>query len=176
MRKILLIILCFLIVFTLTSCQENLEGFDEEKDRQISQLLREEKINEAKEKTRELYSGEEDKINKWIELIDEMYLSNKSNVITKDEQLLEIQEGWTWEKDGDYNYIRGRVKNIGDKNISYFEITAEYLNSADTVLDSDYTNSSQTLMPNNMKEFEIMHKHDDNYSKVRIFVNEVRVE
>jgi len=89
---------------------------------------------------------------------------------------LEIQSGWTWDVDGNYSYVKGRVKNVSNENISYFEVTAEYLDSAGQVLDSDYTNSGETLRSGNMKEFEIMHKHDSQYDKVRIFINDVRVE
>lgn len=175
MRKFLLIILCFLIVFTLTSCQENLEGFDEEKDTQIIKLLNDGKTQEAKQRVEELYKGEDDKIAEWIKSIDK-YNPIDNNIVLKDEQLLEIQEGWTWEKDGDYNYIRGRVKNIGDKTIKYFEVIAEYIDDKGNVLDSDYTNSGQQLYSGNMKEFEIMHEHDDKYSKVQIWVDNIRVE
>jgi hypothetical protein len=90
--------------------------------------------------------------------------------------ILVIQSDWTWDLDGNYTYVRGRVKNVGDKNIRYFEVTAEYLDSTGNVLDSDYTNSGETLRPNNMKEFEIMHKHDEEYYEVQIYVNDVRVE
>jgi hypothetical protein len=85
---------------------------------------------------------------------------------------LQIQEGWNWEIDGNYNYVRGRVENIGADPINYFEVTAEYLDEDGNVLDSDYTNSGQTLNPGDMKEFEIMHRHSSEYKKVRIYVNE----
>lgn len=89
---------------------------------------------------------------------------------------LEIQDGWRWLIDGDYTYIRGRVKNTGTSNIKYFEVIAEYIGSDGTVLDTDYTNSGQILKPNNMEEFEIMHKKNYDYVKVQISVSEVKAE
>jgi hypothetical protein len=172
MRKILIMTLCFLLVLTLTACQE---GFSEEKDTQIIKLLNEGKVEDAKQKVEELYNGEEDKISEWIESIDKYNPSN-NNIETEDKEILEIQQGWTWKKDGDYTYIKGRVKNTGDKNITYFEVTAEYLDDTGKVLDSDYTNSGQLLKVNNMKEFEIMHKFNEQYKQVKIFVNDIRVE
>lgn len=85
---------------------------------------------------------------------------------------LQIQEGWKWTIDGNYSYVRGRVENVGADPINYFEVTAEYLDQDGNVLDSDYTNSGQTLNPGDMKEFEIMHRHSNEYKKVRIYVNE----
>jgi len=89
-------------------------------------------------------------------------------------KLLEIQDGFKWEKDGDYMYVRGSVKNIGDIDISYFEVTVEYLDTNSNVLDSDYTNNGQLLKSGNMKEFEIMHKYDLKYKSVRVYVSEAR--
>lgn len=86
---------------------------------------------------------------------------------------LQIVSGWKWIVDGNYSYIRGRVKNISDVTVSYFEITAEYLDISGNVLDSDYTNSGLDLKPGNQKEFEIMHRHSDEYKSVRIFISKV---
>lgn len=86
---------------------------------------------------------------------------------------LEIQDGWKWTKDGNYTYITGRVKNMTDTNITYFKLTAEYLDSSGNILDTDYTNSGETIRPGAMKEFEIMHKYSDEYDKVRLIVEEV---
>lgn len=99
--------------------------------------------------------------------------SNTNTIPTND---LEIQDGWTWEYDNGYDYVRGRVKNIGVSNISYFKITAEYMDSNGNVLDTDYTNDGEMIRSGNMKEFEIMHKSNPEHVKVRIFVEEVNRE
>jgi len=87
---------------------------------------------------------------------------------------LEIVEGWKWINDGDYTYIKGRVKNISDVSVDYFKLTAEYMDSNGNVLDTDYTNSGETIRPGNQKEFEIMHRVDNEYTKVKIFIDEVK--
>lgn len=86
---------------------------------------------------------------------------------------LEIQDGWKWEGESDYSYIRGRVKNISTYNVGYYKLTAEFLDDNGNVLNTDYTNSNDTIRPNNMQEFEIMHKYSEEYKKVRIFIEEV---
>ena len=48
------------------------------------------------------------------------------------------------------------------------------MDSNGNVLDTDYTNSGETIRPGNQKEFEIMHRVDNEYTKVRIFINEVK--
>lgn len=173
MKKILTILLILLMIFTLTACQS--DGFEEEKDKQIIKLLNDGKVNEAKEKVKELYVGKEQNIKEWLESIDK-YNSTTNNIIVKDEDALVIQNGWTWDIKGDYTYVKGRVKNINNKNIKYFEITVEYLDENEKVLDTDYTNSGEIIKPDNMKEFEIMHKYNSDYNKVRIFVNKISFE
>lgn len=59
--------------------------------------------------------------------------------------------GWGTTIDGNYMYTKGRIKNTGDKAIRYFKLTAEYLNSKGDVLDTDYTNSTETIRPGNSK-------------------------
>jgi len=88
---------------------------------------------------------------------------------------LQIQEGWTWElsRSNNYSYIKGSVKNIDTKPISYFEVRAEYLDDKGNVLDTSYTNSGERINPGAQKRFEIMHKHSDDFIKARIMVSKV---
>ena len=86
---------------------------------------------------------------------------------------LDIEDGWTWEKDGNYIYIRGSVKNVGDDTISYFAVTADFLNADGDVIDSDWTNDGDELEPNESRKFEIMHEYDSSYKKVKLEVSEV---
>ncbi|MCI1966567.1 MAG: FxLYD domain-containing protein [Oscillospiraceae bacterium] len=86
---------------------------------------------------------------------------------------LEIESGWKWRVDGDYIYIDGSVKNISGKTINYFEIGANFLNSDGNVLDSDYANDAQPLLPDTSRKFEIMHKNDSNYNKVSLCIQKV---
>jgi hypothetical protein len=104
-----------------------------------------------------------DQVNKEIEDL-------ASKPLTSD---LEIESGWTWRVDGDYIYVNGSVKNISEKTINYFEVGASFLDSNGNVLDSDYTNSAQSLLPNTSRKFEIMHKNDSKYNKVSLCIQKV---
>ena len=87
---------------------------------------------------------------------------------------MKVVDGWTWSTKGNYSYVKGSVKNTSDSVISYFKVTAEYLDSRGNVVDTDYTNSGETVRPGNQKEFEIMHRENSDYDKVRVFVDEVK--
>lgn len=86
---------------------------------------------------------------------------------------MEIQQ-WDWTGERNYSYIRGRIKNGGDKTVSYFKIKALYKDDAGNVLDTDYTNSGEDLLPGMSKEFEIGHKESPEYKKVGILIEKIR--
>lgn len=92
---------------------------------------------------------------------------------TPDTTDLKIEQGWDWKKDGNYIYITGSVKNISDKTISYYEVTADFYDSGGNIIDSDWTNGGNDLKPNASSEFEIMHKYDSNIKKVNLEVTDV---
>ena len=83
---------------------------------------------------------------------------------------LEIVRGWTYIIDGDYSYIEGSVENIGEIDVGYFEVTAEYMDSNGNILDTDYTNSGQVVKPGSQKVFKIMHEHKSELTKVSVSV------
>jgi hypothetical protein len=172
MKKVLLSLI-LVMALLLSSCTQTMT--DEQKDRVIMEAYTKGDAEKAKQKAVELYKDNENKALAWIVVFNQTQTQTQTeseDYINK----LEIQEDWVWEIDGNYSYVKGRVKNTGNKNIRYFEVTAEYLDSAGRVLDSDYTNSGETLRVGNMKEFEIMHQDSNDYKEVRIFVNEVRIE
>lgn len=77
---------------------------------------------------------------------------------------LEIQPGVTFDIDDDnYISIKGSVKNIGNEDISYFEVRADFLSDTGQILDSGYTNDGLLLKPNAMRSFEITHKWEIEY-------------
>jgi hypothetical protein len=167
MKKLLILMLVVCLTINLIGCQSAMTNA--QKDKIITETFAKGDIEATKQKIAELYKDDQEEAVSWLIAVDNLEDGKYKNK-------LEIQKGWTWDLDGDYTYVKGRVKNTGDKNITYFEVTAEYLDSAGNVLDSDYTNSGETIRPNNMKEFEIMHRHDEQYDEVQIFVNEVSVE
>jgi hypothetical protein len=101
---------------------------------------------------------------------DETQISDNTveEIVSKPE--LKIIDDWEVTRDGDYIYIKGRIKNIGKINVEYWKLTAEFLDKDGNVLDTDYTNSLEIMRPDNQKEFEIMHEYDPEYAKFRIFI------
>ena len=87
---------------------------------------------------------------------------------------LQIQPGWTNSKSGNYTYINGSIMNISNKTVKYYKITAKFYDTTGSVIDSDYTNSAETLLPDESSQFEIMHKYDSRVENIRLFIDEVR--
>lgn len=87
---------------------------------------------------------------------------------------LKIESGWTWIRERNYSYIRGSVKNVSDKTISYFKLSADFLDSLGNTIDSDWTNDGEDLKPNASRKFEMMHRYDSAFKDVRLAVTEVR--
>lgn len=152
------------------------------REREIVILLNEQNYDGAIEKAKEIYKDDDKRLERTIDLINESRLRNKewskklSDYYSTPSDKLEIQPGWENILDGDYRYITGRVKNVSDESITYFKLVAEFLDDKENVLDTDYTNSSETIRPGSMKEFKIMHKEQKDYGKVRLFIEEVQVE
>ncbi len=177
MKKIFIIILCFFIAFLLTSCkQQQKEPEVDPREREVVQLVVHDKFDEAIIRANELYEGKEleemvDWINKHIDInknrqkqIQSLYPSRK----------LEIQSGYTHEIRNDYVYITGRVKNISDSKIRYFEVRVDFKDSNGNVLDSNYTNDGLTLNPGDMREFKIMHRWNNDYKKYSLSIDGVK--
>ncbi len=142
------------------------------KNQKIASTFAEKGFGEASILVDKYYKNDEVKRQAWILALASPDSKNQENG-ERDTQNLNIQDGWRWTVERNYSYIRGRVTNKGDEDINYFKITAEYMDSNGNVLDTDYTNSGETIRPGNSKEFEIMHRHSSEYEKVRIFVEEV---
>jgi len=153
------------MIISLIGCGKSEETMKDE----IYELIIMQDFDEARSKVAEYFGDDRSEAVSWLMLISEMEGELYSDKLV-------IQDGWTWKVDGNYTYINGRVKNNGDKPIRYFKITAQYLNEYDNVLDTDYTNSTETVRPGDSKEFEIMHRDNDEYKKTRIFVEEVNIE
>jgi hypothetical protein len=144
----------------------------------IISLIKEGKMDEGLALAKEVYKDNKEGLLIFTDLVEKYYDGKPVDDILADTPLLSltIQDDWTWESDGSYSYIKGRVKNVGNKNIRYFEVHAEYMDLGNQILDTDYTNSGEIIKPNAMKEFEIMHKHNDDYKKVQIYINNVQFE
>lgn len=85
---------------------------------------------------------------------------------------LRINSGWRHYVDGNYIYVEGTVTNKSDKDISYYEIKAEYLDIFDNVVTTDWTNGSR-LGPGETQDFSIMHKTSSKIHDVKLSIQEV---
>ena len=92
----------------------------------------------------------------------------------KDKAKVGVPKGWKWEYENDYDYVRGSVKNASSRTVSYWKVTARFLDKKGNIIDSDYTNSGETLLPGAAKRFEIMHAQIPQAKSARCFVEEVR--
>lgn len=179
---VLIIIMCL----TFIGCKRS----DEEKDKKIREeyfasiietddiVLRGKLIDSTSQVIKAIYVDNQEKQDYWQSELNKLVLTfnNESTTNTSFNDILKIENlNWKIEKDL-YNYTTGKLKNISNKDIKYFEITINYIDSNGNVIDSDYTNSGQTLYSGNSKEFEVMHKNNDDYVKIEAFVSEIQYQ
>ena len=86
-------------------------------------------------------------------------------------KVLVITDGWIWVTEGNYTYVRGSVKNIGNRVINHFEVNVKYEDVNKNVLDSDFTNWTRKVQPGDSKKFVIKHHANKNYQYIDISVN-----
>lgn len=167
---------------------EKLKNFLEKisKENQMSQaefiryLLQKymDEYEEAIELTNELYEDEDEKREEILSWIVESYERDKEIQRAINDlypsQKLEIQPEYKLEIEGNYVYTIGRIKNVSDKPVSYFEIKVDFLDDDEQVLNSDYTNDGLKLNPGDMREFKIMTKWNSDYKKYRLSIGDVK--
>ncbi|NLG81022.1 MAG: hypothetical protein GX490_00660 [Bacilli bacterium] len=175
MRKILVFIIC-MTLFLGFGCSIN-EKVDP-RESEILKLVIDEKFDEAISKSKEYYTGDElQEMLDWVNKHKSLHLETEKKIketFGSKSSILEIQSNHTYKiKDG-YIYITGRVKNIGDTDIEYFEVVCKFLDKDGQVLDSDYTNDGLVLKSGEMREFEIMHKYKSEYDIYSLSIGEVK--
>jgi hypothetical protein len=79
-----------------------------------------------------------------------------------------------WTNEGTYDYVRGSVKNGGSQTVSYWKATARFYDKSGSVIDSEFTNSGETLLPGESKRFQIMHRNLPETKRVRVQMDVVR--
>lgn len=172
MKKILAVLLCFVFVLGVTGCNRV-----DPREREIIILLNENKFNDAIIKAKQLYEGEEKKLEEVLEFIQ----SSKTNR-EKEKQMiedaypskkLEIQPDDSYSIKGDYAYVTGKVKNISNSEILYFEVVVDLLDDNGNIIHSEYTNDGLTLKPNATREFKIMFKNNEDYKKYKLSIGKV---
>jgi hypothetical protein len=180
MKKYLIIaICCFLFIFTLFGCNEDETKITEE-SRKFNLLLQDHKYEEVRDLAKEMYADEQLlEIMDFIDEIEELNEEQNKKQQKKYEKAfpktrLEIQKGSNYEIRGDYIYINGSVKNVSISDINYFEVRVDFKDEDDNVLDSNYTNDRLTLKPGDKREFEIMHRWNDDYAKYQLSIDDVK--
>lgn len=165
-KKILYYMVILMILLLLSACgQKQVDP----REKEIVQLVVHEKYDEAIQRANELYENQE--LQEMLEWINK---HQKIDTGIQNKIKLEIQPDHTIKIRNDYYYITGRVKNVGNKDINYFEVKCNFLDDNNQVLDSDYTNDNLVLKPGEMREFEIMHRYKDEYEKYKLSINNVK--
>lgn len=116
-------------------------------------------------------------INKYTILFIVSWILLTSSITFAQSPQLVIMDGWTVQDMGhstkSYKKIIGYVKNVGDIDIGYFKIIAEFLDRNGSVVDTGRTADYATIRPGNQKKFEIIQELDSSIVKVRLFIEEV---
>jgi len=89
---------------------------------------------------------------------------------------LNIPNDWVWKSSENFTFVKGRVKNISNSPIEYYEVVAKYMDLEGNVLDSEYVFNSRTLLPNESEEFEIMKELNESYAQVGLFITNIVYE
>lgn len=171
-RNILILFLCLILFFSFGCGEEE----NDPRESEIIKLVFDGKLDEAVQRTEELFEGKEkDEMLEWVNKhIDIKERRKQLYQNTHPSTKLEIQPNHTYEiKDG-YAYVKGRVKNVSDASITYFEVVVDLLDDKGNILHSEYTNDGLELKPNAMREFEIMFKDSDEYEKYRLSIGKVK--
>jgi|LSQX01.2.fsa_nt_gb hypothetical protein len=144
MKKLLLAVLCVTVIINAVGCSGN--GVVQRNDNEQANKQLEEEIAELK----------------------------KELALQTEQPELEIQDDYQSKIEGNYVYITGSVKNVGNISVSYYKIICKFLDDDLCVLDSTFINSTQELEPGEMRRFEIMHKNDDRFKKYKLSIGEIR--
>ena len=177
MKIVLYFIVCLMIAGVFVGCEYESNDITTEEQyeasQEISKLIGNQEYDEAREKVEKYFSDDPDELDTRLGFIDAVE-EHENRQSSQPSQKLEIQDNHNYEVRNNYAYITGRVKNVSDSEIGYFEIRVDFEDETGQVLDSTYTNDRLNLRPNEQREFEIMQRHQDEYETYRLSIEEVR--
>lgn len=184
MKRKILVLMCLLSITLFVGCGQITSPQPDPREREIIVFLNENKYDEAREIAKKLYDGEDKRLREILVLINESEEINKQRVQIRQQSKqtvekynpsakLEIQQGHRYEVRGDYIYINGKIRNVSNSIVTYFEVRVDFMDDIGQVLDSDYTNDGLTLNPGDMREFEIMHRLI-NYKTYKLSIGDVK--
>ncbi|QQZ64585.1 hypothetical protein JI735_34730 (plasmid) [Paenibacillus sonchi] len=140
-------------------------GLKEEKIEEIQAMSGEEKelnINRIVPRAKQrIHSAKMEEANK--ELREQEILLNPIQITEKSAQ-----------RDGDYMYATGSVKNVSSNSYSFIKLKITYSDDSGNVIDTDWTYAvgAENLLPNEQHSFDFMTKYRNGMSKYRIEVVE----
>lgn len=163
-KSIIAIFCCFFCLIFLGSCKTK-----DAKDKEILTQIGFKDYDKARSLAYDYYKNDKTTALGWILAIngaeDKDYLPS-----------VMVEPGWTWTVDNGYSYIKGRIRNYGKQTIRYFEVTASFYGKSNQILDTDYTNSGQDVVPGARKTFEIMAPYSRDYSSASLEVTKVSLK
>lgn len=172
--------LMIIIVLGLVGCGIGMSL--EDKENEISKVYEKDGYEAAQKRAKQIYSKSQTAemhravrgaIQSSIDDIEDEIASLKDIQLQSDpENIIEITEHSTSSKD-DRVYIEGYVKNIGDRDIRYYEVLGTINDSNGEVLDSGRTNDGTELRPGDSRSFEIMIKGHKNFQKYSVRVGDI---
>jgi len=124
--------------------------------------------HQKKFKISKLYKKNYKSVRIWVEKLEK---AKEPVIQIASGQDAEIVEGWTWQAKGEFSYIEGVIRNIGQRDIRYYKIMAEYADAEGHILDSEFTNSNSTIKPGDEASFKIMHPYDLSFQEVTIYIS-----
>lgn len=76
--------------------------------------------------------------------------------------------------DGNYMYLKGKIRNKGSVEVTFVKVGVEWLDAANQILDTDYTYAvgGEGLNPGAAKSFDIMTTADRRMKMFRYFVKD----
>jgi hypothetical protein len=150
LKRLLIFVIVIVFMFCFTACEDSKQKYD----RLISKF----------EKDGSLSSEEIHDLTNAYNMLNDATITPPPILNTK----LEILDDWTWENNGEFTTIRGKLKNTGGTNINYYKVVANYEDYQGNILDTGYVYSNKTIKPESQVTFQIFHQYDSEISKVSV--------
>lgn len=117
-------------------------------------------------------------LSKFIKEFGNVITVNASDILgadTLDTNIIKNERIEVTTAKGTYFQDFNSLELLGSSDIKYWKLTVEFSDGNNNVIDTDYTNSLETVRPGNMKSFEIMHEYDSEYKNARVFIDEADI-
>ncbi|NLD35768.1 MAG: hypothetical protein GX654_02770 [Desulfatiglans sp.] len=168
--RVLISSICIIILIGVVSGLFISYKSNDTKDSEIMSLIIDGQYSEARSLAYSYYKMSEQAL-AWSSYISDKesqnYIDDKKAIILLDKDLAYKYGGI---------YIKGNLKNNGDKTISYFKITTSFLNGNKEIIDSAFTNCLEKVYPGAMKPFEIRSPDNGDIQFSKTKIEEINLE